>query len=47
MIDASAFNFDAMKEQAGADPFAQEANKFAKDDRFYTLQKIRKVTEQL
>jgi hypothetical protein len=39
MIDASAFNFDAMKEAVGVDPFAQETNRYASDDRFYKLQK--------
>jgi hypothetical protein len=39
MIDASAFNFDAMKEAVGIDPFAQESNKYAEDNRFYKLTK--------
>lgn len=39
MIDASAFNFDAMKEAVGIDPFAQETNKYAEDNRFYKLAK--------
>jgi hypothetical protein len=39
MIDASAFNFDAMKEAVGVDPFAQESNKYAEDNRFYKLGK--------
>ena len=39
MIDASAFNFDAMKEAVGIDPFAQESNKYAEDNRFYKLGK--------
>ena len=39
MIDASAFNFDAMKQAVGIDPFAQDANKYGKDDRFYVLSK--------
>jgi hypothetical protein len=39
MIDASVFNFDAMKEAIGQDPFAQEVNKYGKDERFYTLSK--------
>jgi hypothetical protein len=34
-----AFNFDSMVEAVGIDPFAQEANKYAKDERFYTLTK--------
>lgn len=39
MIDASAFNFDAMKEAVGVDPFAQETKRYASDDRFYKLAK--------
>lgn len=40
MIDASAFNFDAMKEAVGIDPFAQATtNKYGSDDRFYKLAK--------
>lgn len=39
MIDASAFNFDAMKEAVGVDPFADKSNKYASDDRFYKLAK--------
>jgi hypothetical protein len=38
-IDASAFNFAAMKEAVGIDPFAQPDNKYARDERFYSLQK--------
>lgn len=38
-FDANAFNFDAMKQAVGVDPFAQETNKYAKDERFYTLTK--------
>ena len=38
-MNADAFNFDAMKTAVGVDPFAKEANKFAKDERFYTLTK--------
>jgi len=39
-MDANAFNFDAMKEAVGVDPFAKETgNRFAKDERFYTLAK--------
>ena len=38
-MDASVFNFDAMKESLGKDPFAQETNKYAKDERFYVLGK--------
>lgn len=39
MIDANAFNFDAMKEAVGVDPFAQATNKYAVDERFYKLTK--------
>lgn len=40
MIDASAFNFDAMKEAVGVDPFAKDSsNKYGADDRFYKLAK--------
>ncbi len=39
MENFDAFNFDAMKEAVGIDPFAQEANKYGKDERFYTLSK--------
>lgn len=40
MIDASAFNFDAMKEAVGTDPFADKSsNRYARDERFYTLSK--------
>jgi hypothetical protein len=40
MIDASAFNFDAMKEAVGVDPFAQtDKNRYGSDDRFYKLAK--------
>lgn len=38
-IDASVFNFDKMKESLGKDPFATATNKYAKDERFYTLTK--------
>ena len=38
-IDASIFNFDAMKEAVGVDPFAQESSRYARDERFYTLAK--------
>ena len=34
-----AFNFDNMVQAVGIDPFAQSANKYAKDERFYTLTK--------
>ncbi len=36
---ANAFDFNALKEAVGADPFAKQSNKFAKDERFYTLSK--------
>lgn len=39
MIDASAFNFDAMKEAVGVNPFEQQTKKYAKDERFYNLAK--------
>lgn len=38
-FDANMFNFEAMKEEIGTDPFAQETNKYGKDDRFYALAK--------
>ena len=38
-IDASAFNFEAMKEEVGVNPFAAMANNFKKDERFYVLSK--------
>ena len=34
-----AFNWDAMKEQVGADPFADNSKKFEEDKRFYKLTK--------
>jgi len=34
-----AFDFNALKEAVGVDPFAKQANKYAKDERFYTLSK--------
>ena len=37
--DASMFDFGSMVEAIGADPFADKTNKFAKDERFYTLAK--------
>lgn len=38
MIDASMFDFDAMKEATGADPFADKNNRqYETDDRFYKL----------
>lgn len=39
MVDVSAFNFDMMKEAVGIDPFAQETNRYAEDNRFYKLAK--------
>jgi hypothetical protein len=39
MFDASAFNFDAMKEAVGVDPFAEKANSYGKDERFFVLSK--------
>jgi hypothetical protein len=39
MIDANVFNFDAMKEAVGADPFADKGTKYKNDERFYTLAK--------
>ena len=36
-MDVNAFNFDAMKEAVGVDPFAQETKKYAVDERFYRL----------
>ena len=39
MIDASAFNFDSMKEALGKDPFAKESSRFKTDERFYKLSK--------
>lgn len=39
MIDANAFNFDALKEQLGTNPFEDKSKQYAKDERFYTLQK--------
>lgn len=39
MIDASAFNFDAMKQAVGVDPFAADSNKYGSDDRYYKLGK--------
>ena len=38
-IDASAFDFGAMKEAIGSNPFAEQANKYARDERFYNLAK--------
>jgi len=39
-IDANQFNFDAMKEAVGVDPFAKDTNtRYAKDERFYMLSK--------
>lgn len=39
MTDASMFDFNSMAEAIGSDPFAEKSNKFAKDERFYTLTK--------
>jgi len=40
MIEASAFNFDAMKEAVGVDPFAEKkSNNYTVDERYYALQK--------
>jgi len=39
MIDASAFNFEAMKQSVGIDPFAADSNKYGSDDRYYKLGK--------
>lgn len=39
MIDASAFNFEAMKQAVGVDPFAADSNKYGSDDRYYKLGK--------
>lgn len=39
MIDANVWNFDAMKEAIGADPFADTTTKYGPDERFYTLTK--------
>lgn len=38
-FDVNAFNFDSMKEAVGIDPFAETANKYAEDTRFYKLTK--------
>ena len=38
-IDVSAFDFAAMTQAVGIDPFAQETNKYGSDDRFYKLTK--------
>ena len=34
-----AFNFNALKDAVGIDPFAKQTNKYARDERFYVLQK--------
>lgn len=40
MINADAFNFDALKQELGADPFANTSNnRNTRDERFYVLQK--------
>jgi len=36
---ANAFDFNALKDAVGADPFAKQTNKFARDERFYVLSK--------
>ena len=36
---ANAFDFGALKDAVGIDPFAKQTNRFPKDERFYTLQK--------
>ena len=38
-MEASEFDFNALKAAVGVDPFAKQSNKFATDDRFYTLKK--------
>jgi len=38
-MEANFFDFNVMKEAVGKDPFAKEANKYARDERFYTLAK--------
>lgn len=38
-FDPSMFDFSAMSQALGANPFEQATNKFAHDDRFYTLTK--------
>lgn len=38
-FDANMFNFDAMKEAVGANPFEEKANKGGRDERFYNLAK--------
>jgi hypothetical protein len=39
MIDSNAFNFSALKEELGIDPFAQQNTSYAKDERFFVLTK--------
>jgi hypothetical protein len=36
-MDASAFDFNTLKDAVGIDPFAKQSNKFARDERFYVL----------
>ena len=36
---ADAFDFEALKDSVGIDPFAKKTNKFPKDERFYKLSK--------
>ena len=38
-MDVNAFNFDAMKQAVGVDPFADNTKKYGSDDRFYKLAK--------
>ena len=38
-LNASMFDFGAMKTALGSDPFAEQKPKYAKDERFYTLAK--------
>lgn len=39
LTSVDAFNFDAMNQAVGKDPFAAQANKYAEDTRFYKLGK--------
>lgn len=39
MLDASMFDFDNMKAESGADPFAAPKRQWETDDRFYKLPK--------
>lgn len=38
-INADAFNFDALKEQLGGNPFEDKSKQYARDERFYVLRK--------